>query len=155
MSYIQLKCIIVISINVHLAYNFFFAIKDLNFPKIREKLRQQRLLASYARKNYIRIIFQKKYIAGIISSDSMQQNPKQGYHKNFGGKTQQQRPYRVICTQIVALLSLITYMLCINFLAILSNTNRDMLIPKILENVLLQRRLLLHLHQKLIDFNLC
>ena len=53
------------------------------FPIILEKLWQQRPLASYARKNYMNIIFQNKYIACKILYNSIQQNTRQNYHNNF------------------------------------------------------------------------
>ena len=57
------------------------------FPKNLEKLSLQLPLASHARKNYIN--FQNQYITCKILHDSMQWNPRQNYHKNFGinGKT--------------------------------------------------------------------
>ena len=53
---------------------------------------------SYSLKIYINAIFQRKHIVCKILYDSMQQNPRQNYHKKFGEKRYSSVPYSTICT---------------------------------------------------------
>ena len=88
LSYIHLKCIIIIcnSVNCNLASKFLCNFIQWNtkcafFPKNLEKIWLQRPLASYACKNYINVIFHRKYIACKILNDSNPSNPKYMYPK--------------------------------------------------------------------------
>ena len=72
----HLKCIIAISNNLYLAHKFcaisFNRPQDLHFPKNSRKIVTTAPLAKYARKFYINIILENKYIACKILYDSMQ-----------------------------------------------------------------------------------
>ena len=74
--------------------------------------------------------------------------------KEFWKKCNSSASCRDICTQIASLLFLMIYILCVNFCAISLTRNRDELIPKIPEKVLLQLHLLNDFHLKLLEINL-
>ena len=75
--------------------------------------------------------------------------------QEFSRKRNSSVVYRKTCAKIALLLFLTMHTLFINFYAISFSRNRDQLIPKIPEKVLLQRHLLSDFHQRLIELNLC
>ena len=75
--------------------------------------------------------------------------------QKFCEKRRRNAPYWAICIQIAPLLFLILLILYINFCAISSSRNQNQLIPKIMENVWLQRHLSRNFYEKLININLC
>ena len=79
LNYKHVKCIIVISNNVYLAYKFLSDFIQQNTRYAFSQKFQKNCGNSYAYKLRLRY----KYIACKIVYDSMQWSPRQNYHKNF------------------------------------------------------------------------
>ena len=66
--------------------------------------------------------------------------------QEFWKKRNSSAPYKDICTEIASLLFIKIFILNINFCAILFSRNRDQLIRKMPEKVILQRHMLSNVH---------
>ena len=76
--------------------------------------------------------------------------PEIELQQEFWEKRNSKAPYGATYTQIASLIFIKTYILYINFCAILFTRNQDQCTPRISEKVKLQRYLLSDFHQKLL-----
>ena len=142
LRYVHLKCIIIIFNNEYNACKCwdisFNKRQDLYFPEHSEKLRLQRPLGSFARKNISMAFFKVNILHSkfcMISFHRIRDKTITRILEKRNSSVSYYTQCSSMYTQTASLLFLIIYILYINFCANSSTRSRDQFVPKIPEKV--------------------